>query len=96
MTDHNQDNPLEGAISNLFGFISAKDDSTQLLISNLVDFLAEKGVINLDEYLEHTEKTKNKLLGKISSNTDQEGNKQIMTAIEQTFTWHVNDFKKPD
>ena len=94
MTDHNQDNPLEGAISNLFGFISAKDDSAELLISNLVGFLAEKGVINLDEYLEHTQKTKERLVGKINKNADQDNGEQIRVAIEQTFNWHIDDFKK--
>lgn len=94
MTDHNQETPLEGAISKLFGLISAKDDAAELLISNLVEFLVEKDVINLDEYLEHTKKTKERLLNKVNKNADQDEGEQIRVAIEQTFNWHIDDFKK--
>ena len=66
MANNNQDNPLESAILNLIGFVSSKDDSAELLISNLVSYLVNKGIIDLDEYLEHTQVNKEKIVGKMN------------------------------
>lgn len=96
MSEDNQENPLGNAFSQLFNFISSKDDSTQLLISHLVSYLEEKGVIDLDDYLECTEKARDRLISKINSGSNPEESEQVKLAVQQTFNWHIEDFKKSE
>ena len=96
MSESNQENPFEDAFSQLFNFISSKDDSTQLLVSHLVSYLEEKGVIDIDDYLEYTDKARDRLIDKINSDSNPEKAEQTKLAIQQTFNWHIEDFKKPD
>ncbi|HHG0468098.1 hypothetical protein QM277_07015 [Acinetobacter baumannii] len=96
MTEDKQENPLENAISQIFNFISSRDDSTQLLISHLVSYLEEKGIINIDDYLDYTEKARDRLLSKIKDEAEQENSEQFKLAVQQIFNWHIADFKKPE
>ncbi|HGF8497904.1 TPA: hypothetical protein ACJB9M_000850 [Acinetobacter baumannii] len=96
MSEDNQENPLENAFSQLFNFISSKDDSTQLLISHLVNYLEDKGIIKIEDYLEYTEKARDRLLSKIKDSSDNEDTEQLKLAIQQTFNWHIEDFKKSE
>ncbi|EXE92090.1 MULTISPECIES: hypothetical protein [Acinetobacter] len=96
MVEDKQENPFEGAMSQLIKFISAKDDSTQLLISHLVSYLEEKGVIDIDDYLEYTEKAKDRLISKINNGSNPEESEQFKLAVQQTFNWHIEDFKKSE
>ncbi|HDI1575831.1 MULTISPECIES: hypothetical protein [Acinetobacter] len=96
MSEDNQENPLENAFSQLFNFISSKDDSTQLLISHLVNYLEDKGIIKIEDYLEYTEKARDRLLSKIKDSSDNEDTEQLKLSIQQAFNWHIEDFKKSE
>ncbi|ATZ64241.1 hypothetical protein [Acinetobacter bereziniae] len=82
-------NELETAIETLVDYIASSDDATQLLVGNLVAFLIEKKVIDINEYVEYTENSKGRILSSI--NDDPSGKKS--KAVENIFDWHVRGFK---
>ena len=67
MSNNEQENPFENSIGKLSRYFSNSDDATQLLVGNLVTFLIEKKVIDLNEYIEFTENSKNRILEKIEN-----------------------------
>lgn len=67
------------------------DSATRLLIGNLVKFLDEKGLIDKDEYLQETLKTKEFL----SENYEPEKESDLKM-VENIFNLHINDLKAPD
>ena len=67
------------------------DSATRLLIGNLVAFLAKKGLIDQDEYLQETLKTKEFL----SENYEPEKESDLKM-VENIFNLHINDLKKPN
>ena len=67
--------------------INDGDVATQLLVGSLVSFLAKKGVIDINEYIEFTEQTKK------SITTDSEA---LNERIEIYFNSHINDLRKPE
>lgn len=64
-----------------------------VLVSALVKHLVDKGVIDLEEYLESTHETESKILSALIDNEGIETNK---IAITKTFNDHRNDFTKPE
>ena len=92
MSNDEQENPFENSIGKLSRYFSNSDDATQLLVGNLVTFLIEKKVIDLNEYIEFTENSKNRILEKIENDIDGD----MSLVIGKVFDWHINDFNKPD
>lgn len=92
MSNNEQENPFENSIGKLSRYFSNSDDATQLLVGNLVTFLIEKKVIDLNEYIEFTENSKNRILEKIENDIDGD----MSLVIGKVFDWHINDFNKPD
>ena len=62
------------------------------LVSALVKHLVDKGIIDLEEYLESTHETESKISSALIDNEGIETNK---IAITRTFDEHRNDFTKP-
>lgn len=66
-----------------FGF------ANQLLVSSLVKYLADKQLIDLDDYLQHNQETQEYLLQIL----DNEREKDL---VEKIFAMHRKDFEKPE
>lgn len=64
-------------------------NTQQLLLGSLVAHLVNKGVINLDEYIEHTLDVKEHLLENKTFHDDRE-----KFILESIFDLHVNNLKK--
>lgn len=67
------------------------DSATRLLVGNLVNFLANKNIINRDEYLEYVKETRDFL-----SNGAELDDEAKIDMIKTTFDLHINDFQKPE
>ena len=67
------------------------NSATRLLVGNLVNFLANKNIINRDEYLEYVKETRDFL----SNGTELDDEAKI-DMIKTTFDLHINDFQKPE
>jgi hypothetical protein len=72
-------------------FAMEGDSATRLLVGNLVAFLVKKGLIDQDEYLQETLKTKEFL----SENYEPEKESDLKM-VENIFNLHINDLKAPD
>lgn len=82
---------LEVASEQLIKLAMNGDSATRILVGNLVNFLAMKGVIDREEYLKYVEETKEFLIKESdSSDTDK------TQMIETLFDLHINDFKSPE
>lgn len=64
-------------------------NAQRLLLGSLAAHLIDKGVINQDEYIEHTLDVKEHLLENKTFNDDRE-----KLILESIFDLHINDFKK--
>lgn len=84
-------NELEVIATELIKVSLEVDSATRLLIGNLVNFLADKGIIDRDEYLDYVKETK-KLLDKDGALDDE----SQMDMVKNVFGLHLNDFKKPE
>lgn len=84
-------NELEVVATELIKVSLNGDSAARLLIGNLVNFLADKGVIDRDEYLDYVKETK-KLLDEGGALDDE----SQMDMIKNIFDLHLNDFKKPE
>ncbi|WII95012.1 hypothetical protein LU276_08355 [Moraxella haemolytica] len=65
--------------------------ANRLLVSSLVKYLANKNVIDLDDYLDYSQQVKELLI----NNTDSESGLNS-TIIDFVFELHQNDFRKPE
>jgi len=83
------DNEIEVVGSELIKVTLNGDSATRLLVGNLVNFLASKGIINRDEYLDYVEETKRDLIE--SASIEDEDRSEM---IKNVFDLHLNDFKK--
>lgn len=83
------DNEIEVVGSELIKVTLNGDSATRLLVGNLVNFLASKGIINRDEYLDYVEETKRDLIENAS--IEDEDRSEM---IKNVFDLHLNDFKK--
>lgn len=83
------DNEIEVVGSELIKVTLNGDSATRLLVGNLVNFLASKGIINRDEYLDYVEETKRGLIE--SASIEDEDRSEM---IKNVFDLHLNDFKK--
>ena len=64
------------------------DSGTRVLVGNLVNFLAKKGVIDRNEYLDYVKETSELL----SEDSDSE-NEARNNMIKSVFDLHINDFQ---
>lgn len=83
------DNEIDVVGSELIKVTLNGDSATRLLVGNLVNFLASKGIINRDEYLDYVEETKRGLIE--SASIEDEDRSEM---IKNVFDLHLNDFKK--
>lgn len=65
--------------------------ASRLLVSSLVKYLADKNVIDLDDYLNHSQQVKELLINNADSENELNG-----TIIDFVFELHQNDFRKPE
>jgi len=79
---------LEVASEQLIKLTMNGDSATRILVGNLVNFLAMKGVIDREEYLKYVEETKEFLIKESDS-----GDTDKTQMIETLFDLHINDFK---
>ncbi|MPW78366.1 hypothetical protein [Moraxella catarrhalis] len=63
--------------------------ANQLLVSSLVKYLADKNIIDLDDYLAQNQQIQDYLISQ--SRNDRENK-----LIEKVFTAHRKDFEKPE
>lgn len=63
--------------------------ANQLLVSGLVKYLADKKIIDLDDYLTHNQHMQEHLINVFDEETDK-------ILIEKIFTSHRKDFEKPE
>lgn len=84
-----QSNVFKPVIEELVGLTMNSNRANLFILGNLVAFLAEKGVIDLDEYLEFTKNAKDHIVGE-SKDQDE----ARLKAINTMFDIHLNDFKK--
>ncbi|OAV36022.1 hypothetical protein AO364_1190 [Moraxella catarrhalis] len=63
--------------------------ANQLLVSSLVKYLADKNIIDLDDYLAQNQQIQDYLISQ--SRNDRENK-----LIEKVFTEHRKDFEKPE
>ena len=82
---------LEVASEQLIKLTMNGDSATRILVGNLVNFLAMKGVIDREEYLKYVEETKEFLIKESDS-----GDTDKTQMIETLFDLHINDFKSPE
>ncbi|RSP92646.1 hypothetical protein EA716_15495 [Acinetobacter baumannii] len=71
------------------------DEVINSLVGNLVSYLAQKEIIDLDDYLKFTEESKNTYI----QNLKDEGHSDdsdIVRHVNRQFSMHVNDFKGPE
>lgn len=85
------DKELEVVGSELIKVSLNGDSATRLLVGNLVNFLANKGIIDRNEYLEYVKDTKNDLIEGFG--IEDEDQREM---IKNVFDLHLNDFNKPD
>ncbi|HCW5857944.1 hypothetical protein [Acinetobacter baumannii] len=69
--------------------ITDGDKANRLLVGNLVRFLSQKGLLDLDEYLASVEELKNEI--NVFENNDSEN-----TIVNKYLDIHINDFKEPE
>lgn len=60
------------------------DEAQGIIAANLVNFLVKKGIITKEEYLSHTEATKDNLVDKLSGKDD------FILIVENAFSAHLN------
>nr|WP_081403379.1 antA/AntB antirepressor family protein [Acinetobacter equi] len=77
---------ITNSLSDAARFLVVHGKQTKPLVGSLVSFLAKKGVIDINEYIEFTEQTKK------SITTDSEA---LNERIEIYFNSHINDLRKP-
>lgn len=90
MNELNQD---QNWADKLLSFITDSDEVNNALSSNLVEYLAHKGVIDIEEYLRFTQQNKEKYLARLAE-AGYADDSQIIGFVNSWFNMHINDFKK--
>ena len=88
-------------IEPMFSNIISMDRANALLVSSLVKYLAEKGLIDLDKYLESNKKTeeliKNATLQRgVSPDVSEDDLQRNVDFVNHVFSMHREDFTKPE
>lgn len=68
------------------------DEVINSLVGNLVSYLAQKEIIDLDDYLKFTEESKNTYIQNLK-NEGHSDDSDIVRHVNRQFSMHVNDFK---
>lgn len=87
-------------IEPMFSNIISMDRANALLVSSLVKYLAEQGLIDLDKYLESNKKTeeliKNATLQRgVSHDVSEDDLQRNVDFVNHVFSMHREDFTKP-
>lgn len=90
MNESNQD---QDWADKLLSFITDSDEVNNALSSNLVEYLAHKGVIDIDDYLKFIEGKKEKYLARLSA-AGYKDDSLLVIFVNKWYTMHINDFKK--
>jgi len=65
------------------------NSANRLLSSSIIAYLVDKGIVDIEDYITHTDKVKKYLLDNREFGSDRE--KYI---LDSTFDLHINDLKK--
>lgn len=90
MNESNQD---YGWIDKLLSFIADSDEVNHSLSSNLIEYLAHKGVIDIDDYLKFTEGKKEEYFARLAA-AGYADDSQLVGLVNKWYAMQINDFKK--
>lgn len=80
-------------VDKLLSFIADGDEVNNALFGNLVEYLAYKGVIDMEDYLRFTKNSKEKYLARLAD-AGYADDSQLVQLVNKWFNMHLNDFKK--
>lgn len=98
------DNDIENSEANAAGIVEpildnmlSLDSANTLLVSVLVKYLAEEGVIDLDKYLDRNKHYEERIKDSyMQKEGESESAQRDIKTIERLFSSHRDDFAKPE